>query len=235
MPTSKHTHRLRSTDPVDTYKRIWGKGRTMHTQAKFEGRKLILHYYRMFSGRRVLRQSDQYITLAGDQTDKFGELHPLGEYQEMCQAGLISSPRKQWYGIDKRSDYVIRNQRVAPEANWVRGDIFKEMSWMHFLDNLRPAIVNLDLMSFPKAAARQVAKMMDLLARKGCHGVLLVVNVMIQNMHHPTHNPDELFDFLRKDSDFVRAVKEGTWKASGGWDCYNGNSAKMATTFFYKA
>lgn len=183
---------------------------------KIEARDVtIVAAYRLCSGRESIPEGTQYITLSGLMVSE-DKLHPACEIKHLISRGLIQP--HQFIGIDnnahpKYPDVVERNLSALRQEfptntpRMLKGDICDVLEDLYRQGDLRPAIVNIDLMVAPRAGQRTLSRVLNLLNL--VPGPTLVIwNVMVENHY----SEDLRYGLDNASVALLRAIKEGGWK-----------------------
>jgi hypothetical protein len=142
----------------------------------------IIEAYRDLSGKQVLPEDLDYVTLCGPMSQE-GKLLPNCELIQVLKEGLISSPA-QFHGIEKEPAIHRENQLAVavrfskPAPHLYKGELSDVLDDNLHRQHFRPGIVHVDLLAAPKAAVRTMARVLSSLDHFSWP-MLIVWNVII--------------------------------------------------------
>lgn len=148
---------------------------------------------------RSLNHSEQYWTFAGNssksKTCEAGQMINLG----LCRA-------EQFFGVDKDKDIIERNKTVQPNCNWIVDEEFGMAGALrdfNNLNNLNPAIINIDHHKFIKDASYDFNHIIDVLIGLGKKEMLVIFNFMVYGRGRFT-DENEIGFYLKNCSNYKK-------------------------------
>jgi len=164
---------------------------------KIEARKMNVDIYRRLTGRHSIPEGRGYWTLCNYQGRE-----PGSEIVQMCEAGLLG--KKQFHGVDRDEDIILKNKECHAEANWYTGD------WTEVTgdaENFNPSLIYLDTTCFADhwVAADILSKTMMICQTD----TVLLANVMLNDPRsRKQFDADQLIKNIVR---LVPALELGKW------------------------
>lgn len=199
----------------------------------------VIDAYRSLTGLQAVPRNLEYWTLCGDMSDDDGGLQPTCELNHVLSEGLIIPA--QFRGVERLPEVQEPTERAVrkvygkgPKVYF--GELTKVLDRSLAAGTLRPAIVNLDTILEPMAAARLLGSVLDTLNHvEG--SVMVVLNVIMERKHLGVNHTFRVLVDALASSPFCQVQLRG-WSESDWGYRYRGTGKRshtiMGTTVFYR-
>ena len=188
----------------------------------------ILAPYRDLFGHSI-PEGREYWTLSGLCADPDGSLRAGCELHQLSEAGLITPD--QFHAVESDLGVYKRNRKIQG-SHWYHGDIYEVMRSRP----VNPAIVNLDLIEFPKQGSKLIGDVLLLLTEQGVEDVLVVANFVLKAWCLETTS-DSILESLHTRPAFCTAYPQG-WQTVPACYVYSGtgesSKTRMGTMAFWR-
>jgi hypothetical protein len=187
----------------------------------------IINQYRKLIGNHSLPKSQQYWTLAANQTDDHGNLLHGGELDQIITTGLITP--KQYIGVDIDEQTIAKNKSITNGAQFIHGNFYSELVKAHNNHTLNAGIINFDTLNMAMRGSVDFSNIMYLLSLKKSTNIMLVGNFILRHRCIQDSMPVDIIQELEKQPKFQFSIKKRNWKSSYEIYTYNGSGITKAT------